>query len=178
MSVLPGAGRPGATPEAGALAIWGMLGGAISAVSLAALFTRVEDDERRGLAAMLLTLVCPLFWFTASRALSDMPGFACVLASQALAAAAFARQRGWSARAREEGQGSIVAAEVVASGRLIVLSALDRRTGDRRPLADVLADAAAPRRGDRRSRGPRRGGRAARRRRCRSASACCSGSSR
>jgi hypothetical protein len=124
VSVLPGADRPGATTEAGALAIWGILGGAISAVSLAALFTRVEDDQRRALAAMLLTLVCPLFWFTASRALSDMPGFACVLASQALAAAAFSRQRGWSARAREEGQGSIVAAEVVASGRLIVLSAL------------------------------------------------------
>lgn len=124
VSVLPGAERPGATTEAGALAIWGILGGAISAVSLTALFTRVEDDQRRALAAMLLTLVCPLFWFTASRALSDMPGFACVLASQALAAAAFARQRGWSARAREEGQGSIVAAEVVASGRLIVLSAL------------------------------------------------------
>ena len=124
VSVLPGADRPGASIEAGALAIWGILGGAISAVSLAALFTRVEDDQRRALAAMLLTLVCPLFWFTASRALSDMPGFACVLASQALAAAAFARQRGWSARAREEGQGSIVAAEVVASGRLIVLSAL------------------------------------------------------
>jgi hypothetical protein len=124
VSVLPGAGRAGAAPEAGALAIWGVIGGALSALSLAALFTRVEDDQRRALAAMALTLVCPLFWFTASRALSDMPGFACVLASQALAAAAFARQRGWSARAREEGQGSIVAAEVVSSGRLIVLSAL------------------------------------------------------
>ena len=45
VSVLPGAGRPGATPEAGALAIWGVIGGAISAVSLAALFTRVEDDR-------------------------------------------------------------------------------------------------------------------------------------
>ena len=123
VSVLPGAGAPGATPEAGALAIWGILGGAISAVSLAALFTRVEDDQRRALAAMLLTLVCPLFWFTAGRALSDMPGFACVLASQALAAAAFAQQRGWAARAREEGKGSIVAAEVVSSGRLIVLAA-------------------------------------------------------
>lgn len=123
-SVLPGAGRPGAALEAGALAFWGILGGAVSAVSLASLFTRVEDEERRALAAMLLTLVCPLFWFTASRALSDMPGFACVLASQALAAAAFARQRGWSARARSEGQGSIVAAEVVSTGRLIVLSAL------------------------------------------------------
>jgi hypothetical protein len=124
VSVLPGAGRPGATMEAGALAIWGILGGAISAVSLASLFTRVEDDQRRALAAMLLTLVCPLFWFTAGRALSDMPGFACVLAAQALAAAAFARQRGWAVRAREEGKGSIAAAEVVASGRLIVLSAL------------------------------------------------------
>jgi hypothetical protein len=122
--LLPGAGRAGATPEAGALAIWGVIAGAISAVSLASLFTRVEDNERRGLAAMLLVLVCPLFWFTASRALSDMPGFACVLASQALAAAAFARQRGWSARAREGGQGSIVSAEVASSGRLIVLAAL------------------------------------------------------
>lgn len=120
--VLPGAAHGGPI-EAGSLAVWGVIGGALSALSLAFLFLQVEEHRTRALAAMALTLICPLFWFTSSRPLSDVPGFAAVLLSQALAAAAFARQRGWAARQRESG-GAISAGDIAASGRLIVLSAL------------------------------------------------------
>lgn len=120
---LPGAGNGGVI-EAGSLAVWGVIGGALSAVSLAVLFLNVEENRTRALAAMTLTLICPLFWFTSSRPLSDVPGFAAVLLSQALAASAFARQRGWAARQRDGGAAAIAASDIAASGRLIVLSAL------------------------------------------------------
>jgi hypothetical protein len=80
--------------EAGALSFCGVLAGALAAFPLAALFFRLEGDTRRAGAAMLLTLASPLFWFTAARPLSDLPGLAMALAAQAILAAAFMRQQG------------------------------------------------------------------------------------
>jgi Protein O-mannosyl-transferase TMEM260-like len=110
--------------EAMALSLWSILAGGLAAVPLAVLFLHVEESRPRAIAALVLTLACPLFWFTAVRPLSDVPGLAMALLSQALAAAAFARQRGWAERSKSGGNGAIAPEEIAASGRLIVLSAL------------------------------------------------------
>lgn len=106
--------------EAGALSFCGVLAGALAAFPLAALFVRLEGDARRAGAAMLLTLASPLFWFTAARPLSDLPGLAMALAAQAILAAAFMRQRGLRTAQPETPSYSSVLA---ASGQLIVLGA-------------------------------------------------------
>jgi hypothetical protein len=133
--------------EAGALAIWGIIGGALAAFPLALLFAQIEltgepaatsdpDPNRnpsaprrtlltaRAIGAMALTLACPLFWFTAGRPLSDVPGLAAALVAQALLAMAFARQGEWSRRRLEPGAGAVPSSEIVATGKLIVLGAL------------------------------------------------------
>lgn len=117
----------GATPVA-ALAIWGAVFGALAVFPLMRLFRCIEaldrcgpwpkdDHEVRTERAMLATLIVvasPLFWFTALRPLSDIPGLALALAAQACLATAFARQR-----SRNN------APEALAlSGRMIVLGAL------------------------------------------------------
>lgn len=99
-----------------ALAFWSALAGALAAFPLYRLFRLVSGDARVAAGAMLLTLTCPLFWYTASRPLSDMPGLAAALAIQALVATAFVRQQGW--RNRE-----VTRDELTSTGRLIVLGA-------------------------------------------------------
>jgi hypothetical protein len=130
--------------EAGALAVWGIVFGALAAFPLAMLFAQIEQAgapdagpeanpgaprtrtllTARAIGAMALTLACPLFWFTAGRPLSDLPGLAAALAAQALLAMAFARQGEWSRRRLEPGAGPVPSSEIVATGKLIVLGAL------------------------------------------------------
>jgi hypothetical protein len=109
--------------EAHALAVWGPLFGVLAVVALVQLFRAVEGANRsdatdaasiRPALATLLTVVCPLFWFTAVRPMSDIPGLALALVAQALLATAFWRQQGLRPDDR---------ATLVASGRLIVLGA-------------------------------------------------------
>ncbi len=96
---------------------------------LAALFYRLELNPRRAAAAMLLVLASPLYWFTAARPLSDLPGLAMALAAQAILAAAFIRQRGLGAMAtaagasRDNVANSDFLTTLAASGQLIVLGA-------------------------------------------------------
>jgi hypothetical protein len=99
------------------LAFWGALAGALAAFPLYRLSRLIVDDPRVAAGATILTLTCPLYWFTASRPLSDMPGLAAVLAVQAILAAAFVRQQGWRERA-------VAAEELMSTGRLIVIGAL------------------------------------------------------
>ncbi len=106
--------------EAGAMSLIGIAAGALAAMALVAIFWRIEHNKPRALFAMLLTLAAPLYWFTAARPLSDMPGLAMTLAAQALFAAAFVHQTGWHSRNGT----AIEPAEMQASGRLIVLGAL------------------------------------------------------
>jgi hypothetical protein len=99
------------------LAFWGALLGALAAFPLFRLFRLIVDDARVASAAMLITLTCPLYWFTASRPLSDIPGLAAALAVQAILATAFVRQQGWRDRA-------VPPEELMSTGRLIVIGAL------------------------------------------------------
>lgn len=110
--------------EAGSLSLWGAVFGALSVFPLVVLFRSVEaldrtaadaERDRRAALATLVVVASPLFWFTALRPLSDMPGLGIALAAQACLAAAFVRRR------------SADHADPVAiaqSGRLIVAGAL------------------------------------------------------
>jgi hypothetical protein len=97
--------------EPTALAIWGALFGACSAFSVLQLFRSLDRLDGAGgapapgravagdaltspaAAATCLTMASPLFWFTASRPMSDMAGLAAALAAQAVLVTAIVRQR-------------------------------------------------------------------------------------
>jgi hypothetical protein len=110
--------------DAGSLSLWGALFGALSVFSLVALFRSFEEldrtaadaeRDRRAALATLVVVASPLFWFTALRPLSDMPGLGMALAAQACFASAFVRRR------RSDGADP---ASIGQSGRLIVAGAL------------------------------------------------------
>jgi hypothetical protein len=98
--------------EPRALAIWGVLFGALSAFALLRLFAaldaldgdlaqppdrlrqmRIGDWLGRPAVTAGLTLMAPLFWMTASRPMSDSAGLAVSLAAQAILVTAVVRQR-------------------------------------------------------------------------------------
>jgi len=110
--------------EAGSLAFWSVLFGAVSVFTLMALFRSFEAldrtaadavRDRRAALATVVVVGSPLFWFTASRPLSDVPGLAVALLAQACFAKAFVRRR------LSERADSAATAE---SGQLIVIGAL------------------------------------------------------
>lgn len=110
--------------EAGSLSLWGAVFGALSVFPLLALFRSIEsldrsaadaERDRRAVLATLVVVTSPLFWFTALRPLSDVPGIGMALAAQACFAAAFVRRR----RADHADPAAIAHA-----GRLIVAGAL------------------------------------------------------
>ena len=110
--------------ESGSLSIWGAIFGALSVFPLMALFRSIEAldrtatdaaRDRRAALATLVVVASPLFWFTALRPLSDMPGLGMALAAQACLASAFVRRR------RAD---SADPAAIAESGRLIVAGAL------------------------------------------------------
>lgn len=80
--------------ETVAVAVWSTLFGTIAVFGLRRLFRAMEADEGRAIAATVLTIVCPLFWFTAGRAMSDVAGLAAAVVAQALAISAWQRSRG------------------------------------------------------------------------------------
>lgn len=117
------------TPESRALAFWGTLFGALSVFPLARLFSAFEAVRREGsglgltpfvVAAVIVTITSPLYWFTAVRPLSDGPGLFVSLLAQAALADAFVRHR--AIRGQRERGSSM--SDVGASGRLVVLGAL------------------------------------------------------
>jgi hypothetical protein len=110
--------------ESGSLSFWGALFGALSVFPLMALFRSIEaldrtaidaERDRRAALATLVVVASPLFWFTALRPLSDVPGLGMALVAQACLASAFVRRR------RAD---SADAAAIAESGRLIVAGAL------------------------------------------------------
>src|SRR5438477_1573830 len=76
--------------EARALGIVAVAAGSVSAFALVVLFRRIAEMASFGqsmtlsVAAALLAGTAPLYWFTAARPLSDVPGLAAALGTQAL----------------------------------------------------------------------------------------------
>jgi len=124
--------------EPHALAIWGVLCGALAAFALLRLFACLDlidggaeaPDHGRGTfweswltapaAATLVTMTAPLAWMTASRPMSDSMGVAASLAAQALLATALVQQ----SRMRDGATGQIEPVAATQSGRLILVGAL------------------------------------------------------
>jgi hypothetical protein len=73
--------------EVHALSLLGVIAGAFGVLALMKLFAALDRDHPPGpftWMAVLVVAVCPLFWFTAARPLSDMTGLAASLGVQAL----------------------------------------------------------------------------------------------
>lgn len=108
--------------DAKALAILGVVFGALAVFPLMKLFDGIEALEPRGASghttraalATVLAMASPLFWFNALRPLSDIPGLAVILAAQAALACAYMRQCLDPSRTPEA---------IEASGKMIVLGA-------------------------------------------------------
>ena len=94
---------PGSGTDARALALVSALAGAIAVMPLFVLFRRLDGlglpalarmgRDGRALLTAVLAVTAPLFWFTAARPMSDVPGLALALAAQALLVAAWVEQR-------------------------------------------------------------------------------------
>jgi hypothetical protein len=71
--------------EVTALGVVSSLAGGIGVLALLALFSRIDPGwpGRWSVAAVLVTITSPLYWFTAARPLSDVPGLAAAVAVQA-----------------------------------------------------------------------------------------------
>ena len=82
--------------EARALAVWGALFGAVAVFPLFVIFRFLGLDAPRALSATALTVMCPLFSFTAVRSLSDVPGLSAACIVQAFLFTAYQRQRSGS----------------------------------------------------------------------------------
>jgi Protein of unknown function (DUF2723) len=65
-----------ASPEVAGLAVLSAIGGATVVVAAFVFFRRLVDDDRIARIAVVLVVCSPLFWFTALRPLSDVPGLA------------------------------------------------------------------------------------------------------
>jgi len=73
--------------EATALALVSVIAGALGILALGLLFRHLEGERAPGIwwiAAMVVTMTAPLYWFTAARPLSDSAGLAAALTVQAL----------------------------------------------------------------------------------------------
>ena len=79
--------------EARALAVWGVLFGAVAVFPLFIIFRFLGLDVPGALGATALTVMCPLFSFTAVRSLSDIPGLGAACIVQAMLFTAYRRQR-------------------------------------------------------------------------------------
>jgi len=88
---------PAETPALTALSV---LAGGLGVLAIAALFRRLwteASDEPWALAATLLAVTSPLYWFTAARPLSDMMGLALAIAVQVMALGARTPRRLYAA---------------------------------------------------------------------------------
>jgi len=70
--------------EAHALALLSVAAGALGVLAMAVLFGELTRIKWSSWVPVALALTSPLYWFTAGRPLSDMPGLAAALAVQAL----------------------------------------------------------------------------------------------
>jgi hypothetical protein len=66
------------------LAVWSAIAGAAALPMIFLFFRALERRDRLAWWSTIVTAAAPLYWFTALRPLSDMTGFACAIAAQAL----------------------------------------------------------------------------------------------
>lgn len=121
-------GRPDRV-EARGLAALSLAGGLLLVWLVARAFTTLAPGgvnragrpplSSRGVLTALLFAACPLTWFMSARPMSDVPGLAAACASLACIALAW-----WRQHPTPEGDRRLDAAEMAASGRMIVLGAL------------------------------------------------------
>src|SRR5688572_20025316 len=117
-----GIDSPPSVVEAKALAMLSLLAGLVAIVLLYRVFAALGASpafDIQAVAAAALTVTCPLFWYLAVRPLSDLPGLAFALASQACLLLAWSRQR-----PGDEGDRRLSPSAMRASGRMIVAGAL------------------------------------------------------
>ena len=86
-AILHAAGDPLNVPHA--LALVNVIGGALGLIALFALARALGFSTYRSVAASIVMGAAPLYWFTASRPLSDVAGLAAAIAAQALLARAW-----------------------------------------------------------------------------------------
>lgn len=108
--------------ETRALAVWSALLGALALFPLVRIFRLLGTDDRGAVAAVALTAACPLYWFTATRPMSDISGLAAALIAQALLIADWRREQ-TAAPPRANGspwrQRPLLVAGAVAAGAAI-----------------------------------------------------------
>ena len=95
-----------------------LLGG-VAAIGLLYLVFSSLTQRHGGDGPTAITATCPLFWYLAARPMSDLPGLAFALASQACLLRAWRRQQ-----PGPDGDRRLPPATMAASGRMIVVGAL------------------------------------------------------
>lgn len=117
-----GVDAPASVIEAKALAVLSLLAGLVAIAFLYRLFAAFGESaafDVQALAAVAITVCCPLFWYLAVRPMSDLPGLAFALASQMCLMLAWSRQR-----PGDDGDRRLSAEAMRSSGKMIVAGAL------------------------------------------------------
>lgn len=124
------AGAPASTIEARALAAVSLVAGAFAIAFLYCVFASLGSRSPStsppwvtlhtdALAATVVTVACPLYWYLAARPMSDLPGLAFALAAQACLMLAW-----WRQAPGPGGDRRLSPDLMAASGRMIVLGSL------------------------------------------------------
>ncbi len=117
-----GVDAPASRLEAKALAVLSLLAALAAIPLLYRIFAALDASpgfDSQAIAAVAVTVCCPLLWYLAVRPMSDLPGLAFALASQACLMLAWSRQR-----PADDGDRRLSADAMRASGRMIVAGAL------------------------------------------------------
>ena len=121
--------------DALALAVWSAIGGAVAIGGAARLFSAVEtrfgDERASPMWPVALLAASPLFWMCGLRPMSDMPGLAAVLWSQALLVEGTENRRSCVAGALLAGLGAGIRIQTLALTTPLMLLAViyQRRAG-------------------------------------------------
>ena len=116
-----GVDAPASVIEAKALAGLSLIAGLVAIVLLYRMFAALDSSaafDVQAIAAVAMTVCCPLFWYLAVRPMSDLPGLAFALASQACLMLAWSRQR-----PGDDGDRRLSGEAMRSSGQMIVAGA-------------------------------------------------------